>query len=229
MKSKKEFLFIQSFKLAKSNPGKVSLMVLFDISFLVSFFYVFPTLTRYFVQNLVISQTTESIALLAVLGLVYYLLILFAYSFFKYCVLDFIKSLFERTEFSFDRLGQFYALNIILLLPVFMVFSAVLSSIKEIYQPYVFIVLGSVIFLILYILVNAAHSLFYDGASLKLSLKKSFSITFTKMKVYREIILMIILGALILWLLFLGSGYLIRLLASKNYNLYLKIKFEEMN
>jgi len=41
------------------------------------------------------------------------------------------------------------------------------------------------------------------------------------MKIYRETILIMILLALALWLLFFGSGYLIRLLASKNYSLYL--------
>ena len=41
------------------------------------------------------------------------------------------------------------------------------------------------------------------------------------MKVYRETILIMILLALVLWLLFFGSGYLIRLIGAKNYSLYL--------
>ena len=49
----------------------------------------------------------------------------------------------------------------------------------------------------------------------------SFKITFTKIKAYRETISIMILSALVLWLLFFGSGYLIRLLASKSYSLYL--------
>ena len=196
-------------------------MVLFDISFLVSFFYVLPTLAGYFAQSIVISEATGTLLVLNIFSLGYILLVLLVYSFFKYGVLDFIKSLFMKTGFSFNRLGQFYFLNVMIFLPTFILFSGILGSIKEAYRPYAFIFLGIAVFLFLYVIINVSHSLFYQGSSAKASIKTGFSIAFSKIKIYREMILLMILSALVLALLFFGAGYLIGILASKNYSLYL--------
>ena len=225
--AKKEPLFVKSFKLLKFNLNKTGLMILFDVLFIVSAFGL-QTLFRYLAQSLNISvaipkATATAFAYIA-LSLFYYLIVLFAYSFFKYCVLDFIKSLFERAEFSFKRLGQFYSLNIIMagiFFAAMIALNFLLANIKPNYQPFVFIFLAVPYALFLYIIINISHSLFYRGALIRDSIKNSFKITFTKIKIYRETILIMILSALVLWLLFFGSGYLIRLLASKNYSLYL--------
>ncbi|MBI2649958.1 hypothetical protein HYX04_01450 [Candidatus Woesearchaeota archaeon] len=220
---KRKSLFLKSFRLAKSNLNKTGLMVLFDALFLVSVFALYR-ISLFFAQSVAAPPTLSLAVMFMALSLSYYLIILFAYSFFKYSILDFIKSLFEKTEFSFNRLGQFYSLNIIIAGIFFAIMLAanyILASIKQAYAPFVFIFLAIPYLLFLYVIINTAHSLFYEGASIKESVKKSFRITFTKMKVYRETILTMILFALVLWLLFFGSGYLIKLLASKNYNLYL--------
>ena len=175
MKLKKEWLFLKSFRLAKSNPSKIGLMLLFDLLFFVSFFYVFPDFGKYLAQNLSISQTISFAIIVLLFQIVYVLLILFVYSFFKYCVLDSIKSIFHKAEFSLSRLWQFYLLNIILFLPPYFAFSFILSGIKEAYQPYVFISLGLVVSPFLYILVNIAQSYFYQGHPLKKSISKGFS------------------------------------------------------
>ena len=222
----KESLFAKSFKLAKSNPNKTGLMILFDAMFLVSIFAL-NRLAQYFTPALIgaiIAPTLASAAIFIIFSLIYYLIALFAYSFFKYSVLDFIKSLFEKTEFSFRHLGQFYSLNIIIAGIFFTVMLAanfLLASIKQTYAPFVFIFLAIPYLLFLYVIINISHSLFYEGASIKESIKKSFRITFTKMKIYRETILVMIVFGLFLWLLFYGSGYLVRILTSKNYSLYL--------
>ncbi|MBI2657204.1 hypothetical protein HYX08_00750 [Candidatus Woesearchaeota archaeon] len=220
----REALFVRSFKLAKSNPSKTGLMILFDILFIASFFGL-QALSQYFAQSLVLPTTLYSATFFLVsFSLAYYLLILLAYSFFKYCVLDSIKSLFEKQEFSLRRFGQFYSLNIIIagiFFAILLVFNLILANIKSSYAPFVFIFMAIPYILLLYIVSNIAHSLFYEGASIKSSIKESFKTTFTKMKAYRETILMMILASLALWLLFFGSGYLISLLGSKNYNLYL--------
>ncbi len=220
---KMESLFIKSFHLAKSNPNKTGLMILFDVLFLVSVLGLY-NLFNYFAQSLALPTTLISAFVFIGFSLIYYLIILFAYSFFKYIILDYIKSLFEQTEFSFKRLAQFYSLNIIIagtFFAILILANFLLAIIKAQYRPFVFIFLAIPYFLFLYVIINTSHSLFYEGNSIKDSIKKSFRITFTKMKVYRETILIMILFALLLWLLFLGSGYLIRILASKNYNLYL--------
>lgn len=224
---KKELLFIKSFKLLKSNLNKTGLMILFDVLFIVSAFGL-QTLFKYFAQSLNISiaipKTTATAFIYIAFSLIYYLIVLFAYSFFKYCVLDFIRSLFERAEFSFKRLGQFYSLNITIagiFFAVMIVLNFLLASIKPNYQPFIFIFLAVPYLLVLYMTANTSHSLFYEGASIKESIKKGFSMTFTKIKAYKEIILALVLSAFVLWLLFFGSGYIIRLIASRNYNLYL--------
>ena len=221
----KNSLFIKSFRLAKSNPAKMGLMVLFDLLFVVSF-VTLQRLFGYFAQNIALPSIPSSILVLSVYSVIYYLIVLFVYSFFKYCLLDFIKSLFGKTAFSFGRLGHFYLVNIIItaiFFAVMLLLNAMLIGIKQSYAPFVFIALAVPYLLFLYITFNIAHSAFSEGNSIKNTLQKSFQITFTKMREYREIILTIILFALVLWLLFLGSGYLIRIFTSKNYLLYLNV------
>src|SRR3989344_9533816 len=95
---KKESLFIKSFKLAKSNPNKTGLMILFDALFLVSIFAL-NALAAYFAQSLVVPTNLSSAFVFIAFSLIYYLMALFAYSFFKYSVLDSIKSLSEKADF----------------------------------------------------------------------------------------------------------------------------------
>lgn len=218
----KNSLFAKSFRLAKSSPAKIGLMVLFDIAFLACFYYILPLIFAYLAENILWLQAEAFVYAYFVLIAIYRMLQLFVYSFFKYSIMDFIRSLFQKTEFSFKRLGQFYLLNIILILPLFIIFSFVLEGIKEAYRPYFFIVTGIPIFLFLYVILNLAHSFFYEGNSLKNSLSRSFSAAFEKMKSYRETILAIILAFFGLGILFLIVGYLVRISTSGNYLLYLQ-------
>ena len=218
----KNSLFTKSLNLAKSNPGKIGLMVLFDISFLASFYYIIPLLLGYTAGAFLWPQSGAFIYAYLLFDFIYRLLQIFVYSFFKYSVLDFIKSLFLKTEFSFRRLGQFYSLNLILIFPLFIAFNFALGSVKEAYRPYFFIITGIPIFFFLYAILNLAHSFFSEGNSMKNSLKKSFSLAFWKIKYYRETILAIILALLALGILFLIAGYLIRLFTTGDYLLYLK-------
>lgn len=227
MKNKKitanESIFLKSFRLAKSSPNKVGYMVLFDFLFFLSI-YVFQMLSQYAANNISIGPAKSTFYIFLLLSAVYYLIVIFSYSFFKYIVLDYIKSLFESTDFSFRRLGQFYSLNIVIagiFFSIMILANFLLASIKLQYRPYTFIALAIPYLLFLYVVLNLSHSFFYQGASVKESLKKGFKTTFTKIKTYRETIAIMILCALLLWLLFFGSGYLIRILASKNYGLYL--------
>ena len=228
----KKSVFIKSFKEAKSKPSKSGLIILFDILFVISIFAL-NRLAQYFaplVIGAVLAPTLATGILYIVFSLIYYLIALFAYSFFKYSVLDCIKSVADITEkgqeFSFGRLGQFYALNIVIagiFFAVMLAANLLLAAIQQPYVAYIFIIIAIPYLLFLYVIMNTSHSLFYQGASIKESLKKGFSITFTKMQVYRETILIMIILALVLWVLFLGSGYLVRFVGSKNYALYLNL------
>ena len=220
MNLKKDWLFLKSFRFAKANPGKIGLMILFDLLFVASFFYVFPAFAKYLNQNLTISQTMTFAITLIVLDIVYKLLTLFAYSFFKYCVLDSVKSIFQKTEFSLKRLWKFCLLNIILFVPPYLVLGFILSGIKEAYRPYVFIFLGLAISPFLYIIINIAQSYFYQGASIKKSVSKGFEFL-NKKEVYKGVILILVIflllyGAL-LWLISYSFNYIV----SNNYTSYL--------
>ena len=216
-------LFIKSIQLLKSNPSKTGLMILFDILFAVSAYSIFK-LSSFYAESIVAGKSLAMIIVLLTLSLLYFLLIILAYAFFKYCVLDSIKSLFAKTDFSFKRFWEFYSLNIALVgifAAVMLVFSVLLGSIKQDYAPFIFLVLAIPYSIFLYIVVNASHSLFCEGATLKNSIRLGFRVTFTAIKIYKETILPIILIGIFLLMLLFSSGYLIRLISSKNYNLYL--------
>lgn len=237
----KNSLFLDSLRLAKSNPHKLGLMILFDALFLASFF-AFQNFFRYIAPGLSAAAAPNSIypiILKAIFTFIYVLFALFLYSFFKYCVLDFIRSLFGPGKFSFRSLGRFYLLNIIIA-GVFFVISVIagfiLVNIKEAFQPYIFILIASPYWaalnkysvlslhsLIFYIVLNISHSLFYDGSSAIESAKKGFVITFTKIKSYRKTVSVIILAALIFGIVFLGINYSLRPLAAKNFYLFISV------
>lgn len=230
-------LFLNSLKLAKSNPGKFGMMILFDALFLISFF-MFQNFFKYAAPYLSVPQAPNNIYSainIIIFSLIYYLSMLFVYSFFKYCLLDFIKSLFGPGKFSFEKLGHFYLLNIIIagiFFVVSVIAGAIFFNIKEAYQPYIFIVIASpywIVFnkysalslhsLIFYIVVNISHSLFYEGASLKETIMNGLGVTFTKIRSYRKAVSVIILATFAFGILFLGMNYLVLFLQSKNFSL----------
>ena len=222
-KASKEWIFVKSLKLARHNTNTIGKIILFDLMFFVSFF-VLQRLFGYFSKNLFFPNQLLSAIILIVLSLVYYLVILLLYSFFKYNVLGFINSFFEKTQLLFNKFGQFCILNLMIGMIFFVILfflSFILSSVKQNYAPLVFVLLAIPYSLFLYVVINLSHCLFYQGSSFKESLKRGFSGVFAKIKSYRETILVMILAALILYLLFVGAGYLIRLFTSKNYSLYL--------
>jgi|SRR3989338_7211745 len=218
----KHSLFAKSFNLLKANPGKAGLMILFDVSFFLSFYYILPLLARYFTDSLIIPQQLV-VYLYALLSFAYIIFQLFLYSFFKYALLDSVRSIYQKTIFSFDRLGKFFILNFLLIIPLFFAYNFVLDGIKEAYRPYFFVFTGIPIFLMLYVILNLSHSFFYEGNTIMGSLRKSFAIAFGNIKAYREAISIIILTSLFLGLLFLIAGYLIRIFTSQDYILYLSI------
>ena len=219
----KEPLFIKSLKLAKSNSNKTGLMILFDLMFMASLFGL-QTLFNYAAQNISLPQTSSIFFVFIAFSLIYYLVVLFVYSFFKYSVLDFISSLYDISQFSYKRLGQFYSLNIILagLFFSMMIFANfILLTVKPDYRPWVFIAMAVPAGLFFYVFINAAHFIFCQYNSVKKSIVSGLNVTFTKIRAYRETIMLMIVFALILYMLFYGAGYLLRVLTSKNNVLYL--------
>ncbi len=181
----KNSLFAKSFNLAKSNPGKIGLMVLFDALFVVSLLSL-KALLSYLDAVLGAPISWEVFFIKLVFFFAYYLIVLFIYSFFEYIILDFVKSLFEKTEFSFKRLFNFYQLNIIftgIFLVLAFIFSYLIASIKPQYQPYVFIIVSTPFILFLYLVLKIAHIRFYENEPLSKIIKNSFNAAFTNLPV----------------------------------------------
>ena len=191
---------------------KIGMMALFDFLFVISFL----TLKRLFdflAGEFPLPTTSGALYIFIIFSLVYYLVVLFAYSFFKYGILHFIRSLYAKSYFSTARLWDFYLLNLIIagiFLAIILVFNLLLASIKQNYAPYLFIMVAIPYILFLYVVVNISHSIFYRGDSISDSLKNSLGLTFTRMKTYRETIMLAIVSVIVLWLVFLGTGYLVR-------------------
>jgi|SRR3989338_408181 len=217
-------LFLKSIRLARSNPGKVGVMVLLDIMFVVSFF-ILQKLSVYLGGSIFSYQSVPVLAFLAV-SLAYYLALLFLYTIFKYSMLGLVKSLFGKAKSSSGRFGMFYLLNMSIAAIFFAIMLALnflLFSVKQPYARLVFIFLAVPYLLVLYIVLNLSHCIFYEGATIKNTLKSSFRITFSKLGAYRELILAMIVFALLSWALLSGGGYLAGLLASKSNVSYLNV------
>lgn len=214
-------LFVKSLKLLKSNPSSAGLMILFDALFLSTFFATFR-IFAYFAENLGLPQVPSSIFAVLVLSIIYYLLIILAYSFFKCGIFDFMKSLFEKSEISFRRLGKFYLLNIVIagiFFFFFLLLNFLLASIKEAYRPIVFPAFAAPISVLMYILTNTTQSLFYEGHSINDALRKGLRLTFTKIKLYSTV-LAVMLTASILWLAVSAFGYLLNFIGYRSYAIY---------
>ena len=219
----KNSLTLQSYKIAVSNYPKLGMMALFDAMFVISFFIV-QKLANYLGTAIVPYISFSQIFFLFALSAIYYLAVLFIYSFFKFNVLEYARPAAEKSQFDLKKFWNFYLLNLIIALAflvIMLIINFILMNLKPEYAPYVFLVIAIPYLLFLYILINISQSLLYIGNSLKASLKKGFNITFTEMKSYREIVFVIVAASIVLWLLFLGFGYILRISTSGNYLMYL--------
>lgn len=228
-------LFFKSARLARQNPGKIVLMVLFDVLFLASAF-VLHILFAYIAKSLYLPQAESSFYISLTLTLIYYLTLLSVYSFFKYSTLSFVKSMFSKTKFSFSAFGKFFFLNITLA-GIFFIASLlaglILMNIKQPYQIFAYFVIASPYWtaynpyslfslhsLLFYAAINLSQSFFYENNSLKNSLKSGFKEVLPKLRVAKGIILPAIISGIALALLLSGIGYFVRNL-SGNYAFYL--------
>ncbi len=220
-----ESLFVKSVRIARSNQPKSWLIVLFDLLFIVAAFSVY-TLNAYFAESLFLPTSAVTFAIYIAFSLLYWLAILFAYTFFKYLVLNSIKSYFEPTEISFSRLGKFYYLNLVLAVAAFafiLLLNLILASIQIQYRPIAFVVIAAPLGALAYVFVGMSHSFFSNGKSVKDSLRGSMSAAFSRINVYGNTVIVMLMYAMLLWLVLLAAGYLIRLLATGNYSTYLAV------
>ncbi len=183
MKKIRESHFAKTFGLMKDNPKNMLHIILFDILFLATM-SVFYKLTEFFFLRTLpeISVTTTIIYL--ILTLMYYLALILIYSFFKYSILNSIKSLFKKTKGGFDNLKKFYLLNLLIFVVLFMAFLVLngvfLIGVKEEYAAYALLIISVPLFLIAYIFMNIGHTMFSEAEKprIKEIARKAFNLVF---------------------------------------------------
>ena len=223
MQSIRSLYLAKSLKLAKSRSSLLGLMVLFDMLFIIAGAILFY-LSAGFANTLFLNNDTTAFIVYLALSLFYYILILFIYSFFKYCILNAVKSLFEKSELNFKNLGNFFMLNIILggiFFSGIFVLNLILYISKISYKPYMLFIVGIPMIVFSYIFLGMSHSFFYLGNGIGKSLSRSLKITFGNLKIYKETILLMFISTLLLLVLFGIAGYILRVSTTGNYFNYL--------
>ena len=221
MELKKRFLASIFFKTSGLvNKGKKLLfyIILLDIFFIVSLSMlkiVFGTL------NFAPTSVQQTYYLLF-LAIIYYLGFLFFYSFFKYLILFFVQSTIskKRPILSFNRIGKFYLLNLVVFLILFLVFfvlSALASSIQEGIAPFTSLFILLFYFIFAYAFVNISHVSFSEGEKVWQSFRLGVK-SLGRFKYYYGVYITIILSFAIIFLLFTTFGNILKFTVFQNYN-----------
>lgn len=219
----KTLYLTKSLKLLKSKPSLLGLMILFDFLMVVLGFILFQ-FSSAFAKSLYLPQNFTGILIYIGFTLLYILLVLFIYSFFKYLILRTISGFFGKTGKSYSRLGKFYTLNLLLLgifASEYILINFLLYSSKAPYKPILFFIIGIPMSAFSYVLLGISHSIFYQGSEAKKSISRAFKITFTNLRIYKETILPMVVAFILFTILLVPIGYLIRIATSKNYFAYL--------
>ena len=183
--------FAKTYNLYLKNIKDLLIVFIFDVLFLLAL-SLFTKLTEDFAlsmqYSLQISPTKAALFLF-----LYVLIIIFLYSFFKYIVLHRIKGIFKKEKFGFERLRQFFILNLIIIFSLVIIYFLLnwifLVNAKPQSRSFVFIAIHLPYIFFSYAFLNIAHYMFLDTKSIKAILRKSFQITFTKIKSYTGIYL----------------------------------------
>lgn len=227
----KESYFVKNLKLIKKSPKNIFHIILFDILF-IAVLGIFTRLVEFFFLESPLETSAVTITIYLILTLLYYLALVFVCSFFKYLILNSIKSLFKKTELSFVNLKKFYLLNLLIFIVFFMAFlilnSVFLLGAKQEYAPYIFLIVNLPLILITYIFMNISHTLFSESEKpiIKEITKKTFD-AITKIKSYIGIFLTNIIAIIIYFTLFYFIGLILKntlfkgyLASVKYYNIY---------
>ncbi len=220
MPKREKLVFFQSVKSLKSDPGRIGKILLFDALFVISF-YALWKLFFYFNSGFTLQRTLGTGIIFLILSLIYYMIILFIYSFFKFCILDFVGSIGLQPRFSLKGFLDFCLLNIVILgviIGLMLAINFVLYASKPQYKIYVFAILGVPFLIFSYLFTNFSQQSFYSGLTIKKSIKKGIKFSVTR---NGGIILTTLVLTLIFWLLIYLPAYTFNLLASSDFQLYL--------
>jgi len=232
----KRSLNAKTFYSIKEHPNFFFNTLLFDFLFLISLYY----------TNLLVKlslPTEESLKADMGLALIFFLLtiayllfLVFIYSFLKYCILDFIKTLvdlswkFKKTirekRFGLGRFFKFYLLNLIIFISFFVIFiilnAIYLFSVKQEHLKIAFLLTMIPLFIFIYVYLNLTHSLFTTGHNLKETIKKGL-VLFKQIKPYYGILIFSIFVFFVYTLILFIINLIITSSTSVNILVYNKI------
>lgn len=191
-----------------------SFMLLFDIFFILSIVLI-NSIIAFMIPNSyeklanIFGSPGNLLIFTIIYTFIYFGLILLIYSFFKYCILDFIKSLFEKQRFTIKRLLKLYILNLkYIVIPIvlsFVLLFFISLSIERDYASGLFILIMIPILFFYYPFINLCHSSFYKG---KNDIMRSLRIAFSPQKYYR-----IYLSSFIIIICYLMITFLLTLIS----------------
>lgn len=168
--------------------------------------------------------SSQSTPKLFFLSIIYYLALLFTYSFFKFLALFLVKSSFEKHRLNFSRLGKFYLLNFSIFIILFLIFfmlSFLAANIKEAAAPYISIIILFLFIAASYPWLNMAHVFFYEGKGIFESLKHGI-ISLKRIKNYYGTYLVIAAAFLLITAMFGIFGNALKNTVFQDYSTLLK-------
>jgi hypothetical protein len=182
----KHSLHAKTFYAIKSNPRLFFNTLIFDFLFLVLLYYINTLVKSSLPTEESLIANIEFTVLFFLFTIIYLLLLIFIYSFLKYCILDFVKMLVDLSwkfrkiirekKFELNRFFKFCFLNLIIFVSSFITFiilnAIYLFSVKQEYLKIIFLLTMIPLFLFIYAYLNITHSLFTLGFNLKETIKK---------------------------------------------------------
>lgn len=233
-KSNPKFNSKKVLNLIWDNKKQSGLIVLIDLLFYALFFMMSPKLFSYISPTKELFSTLSFIGMSWLIVLVILLFFLFTYfsltliySFCKYLVLKQFESMTVKKKLGFSSLLKFYQSNLILPAAVLLVMSLLLPVLRDVPDINVlgvfWLLFLSILFLFLYSILNARHSLFGAGK------KHSFSAGIDELSAFKKYKSLIIADLLLtgaFFLLFGIIGYAIQYLVksfkvgANIYNIY---------
>lgn len=234
----KKKLIRDTFKIMIKNWKKLSLIIAFDILFvllLINLRFVLANLNVWFYSH--IYQTGAVIrSISSILFIIIILLLLIAiYAFFKYIIMNFVEGMFKKTEFEFYRFFSFLKINFLAFIPIIFIFiiffigaSYFLKNLMaNVGNPLtivlIFLILmliALILFIYSYTLLNLFHFIFLKEKKLKKIIKHAFinSFKIRSYKLYWSDIKIIIPALIVLLFIYIFMKFFVL----KDFSAYLK-------
>ena len=216
-------LIKKTLSLIKKNPSQFLYMLLFDFLFVVVVYYL-SVATRFFTFS-------DNLIVFGIYFMIFLLIILLVYSFFKYMILDSLKSVFWKSELNFKDFFSFYKLNLaVFLVPFILIFIGIMVFASSNLLQYnltgmvtviVLSILLLTVLLFIYTLVNISHNLFVHAKKqgiVKDALKKTLNIPlYGKIYSYNLLFLIVFFAG---WL---AANYILKSIGFSTYIQYYQV------